>query len=132
MSTEGKGPIVIPCYLIGGVPYVLEVDAAGKLAVRAVGIETLLAGGLPAALDSGALKVKEQGTVTVQAAGADKLFAMESVVEGEKTNFDLPAGEAFLNGDPVPAGKIWVITAVCSIVASATATELVLIAIGVA
>ncbi len=64
MSTEGKGPIVIPCYLVAGVPYVLEVDAAGKLAVRAAEIETLLGAGLPAALDSGALKVKEQSPIS--------------------------------------------------------------------
>lgn len=110
MPTEGKGPIVIPCYLKDGVPYVLEVDANGKLAVRAVQIETLLAGGLPAALDSGALKVREQATLTVQAAGGDKIISLESIVADFSYNLDLAAGAIAHPSSSVPTGKVWRIT----------------------
>jgi hypothetical protein len=72
MATEGKGPIVVPCYLVNGVPYVLEVDANGKLAMRAVELETLLGGGLPAALDGLSLKVKEQSPLTGFATSANQ------------------------------------------------------------
>ena len=153
MPTEGKGPIVIPCYLVDGVPYVLEVDAAGKLAMRAAEIETLLGAGLPAALDSLALKVKEQSpltgfatsakqdtmitalqliddlraalgsvntddlqvdvktmpTVTVQAAGGDKIFSLESVVANQEA-LTATAVDELLSGQAVPTGKLWVIT----------------------
>lgn len=60
MATEAKGNFVILAYSKNGVPYLVEIDAAGKLAMRASELETLLAGGLPTALDSAALKVREQ------------------------------------------------------------------------
>ena len=176
MTTEGKGPIVIPCYLVDGVPYVLEVDANGKLAVRAAEIETLLGAGLPAALDSLALKVKEQSpltgfatsakqdtmitalqliddlraalllvgtdrlgvrateletllagglpsalstdalkvreqaTLTVQAAGGDKIISLESVIGESLSNTNLTAGANTLPSASVPSGKLWVVT----------------------
>jgi hypothetical protein len=198
MATEGKGPIVIPCYLVDGVPYVLEVDANGKLAMRAVELETLLAGGLPAALDSGALKVKEQSpltgfatsanqlteitalqliddlrnalltvaadrlgvrateletllagglpaaldsgalkvkeqaTLTVQATGSDKIFSLESIVEQEVYKADLSGASPQVAGTAVGAGKLWVITAVSFLFRSTTVTRVTLGATGLA
>ena len=198
MPTEGKGPILIPCYLVDGVPYVLEVDANGKLAVRAAEIETLLGAGLPAALDSLALKVKEQSpltgfatsakqdtmitalqliddlraalllvgtdrlgvrateletllagglpsalatdalkvreqaTITVQAAGGDKIISLESIVEEALYNSDLDAGNTQLLGTVVPTGKIWVITAFTSVYNGTPPTSMYVSAPGLA
>ncbi|MBU2325725.1 MAG: hypothetical protein KJ884_22460, partial [Gammaproteobacteria bacterium] len=54
--------------------------------------------------------VKTIPTVTVQAAGGDKIFAFESIVEEALSNTNLSAGQNSLVGTVVPAGKVWKIT----------------------
>jgi len=73
-------------------------------------IQTLLAAGLPTALVSDALKVREQATVTVQATGADKIHAIESARLDPVNNMALNAGYQILSSTLVPAGKMWRIT----------------------
>lgn len=47
----------------------------------------------------------------VESEDGDKLEAFESIVSGYKFDLDLDAGSNSLNGDPVPSGKVWKITA---------------------
>lgn len=109
-------------------------------------LETLLAGGLPAVLDAGALKIKEQSPISGFATSAkqdtiighvdgiegllgggveshgDPIFNIESVVSDTKSNLDASEGANTLNSDAVPAGKIWVITHVMGFNGTSAAT----------
>ena len=71
----------------------LPTDAATETTLALVesavdGLEGLLAGGLPSALDTDSLKVKEQGTPTVRCTGWDGA-AWQSLLVEDDTNFNL-------------------------------------------
>ena len=119
-------------------------------------LETLLAGGLPAALDSGALKVKEQSPLTGFATSANQTtmitalqliddlraalgsvntddlqvdvktypgvnallnipFGYNDRYAEEVSNLNAAAGWNDLLGTAVPAGEVWVVTAIAGV-----------------
>ena len=49
-------------------------------------------------------------TTTVQAAGGDKIFAFEGIVEETVSNLSLATGDNSLGGTVCPAGKVQLIT----------------------
>lgn len=70
-----------------------------------------IASELPAGTKNiGDVDVATMPTVTVQAAGGDKIFAFESIVEEGLDNNNLSEGSSTLSGTPVPAGKVQKIT----------------------
>ena len=59
---------------------------------------------------SGQVIVSRGQRVLIDPGGADKVFSYELPVGNTKFNTSLPAGTSVVLGDPVPAGKVWVIT----------------------
>lgn len=92
--------------LIDDLRNALATVATDKL--RASVVDALPAG----ANNIGDVDVLTMPTVTIQAAGGDKPFALEGVVKEERVNTNLSAGANGLNGTAVPAGKLYVITQV--------------------
>ena len=83
MTTEGRGNIVIPCYLdANGRPFALEINSDGYPKVE------------------------------VYTKGGDKPLSFESTVQDYQTDASLSAGAAELRSGLVPTGKLWVITTV--------------------
>jgi len=76
--------------------------------------------------------VKTMPTVTVQAAGGDKIFSFESIVEQALQNLDLAAGTNALTGTAVPAGKVWMITHAAADYVGTAPTDLRIVVTGLA
>lgn len=76
--------------------------------------------------------VKTMPTVTVEAAGGDKIFAFESIVEEALSNSNLVAGINTLNGTPVGAGKVVLITAAAIVYVGTVPTRIRINASGLA
>lgn len=72
----------------------------------------------------------QQGTITVQAAGGDKIFSFEDVVRDSVADEALPAGDKWLYSTAVPEGKVWKITVGTVLYVGATATRVQLFTIG--
>ena len=65
---------------------------------------------LESKLETADLNRDASGNIGVVPGGASRIFALEGIVEESLSNTNLAAGENILDGTPVPAGEIWVIT----------------------
>ncbi len=102
MRTDGADPIPIEGK-VGGVEVPINTDA----------LETLLAGGLPAALDAGALKTKEQSPLTGFATSSkqdaiitalQKIDDLQAALNSVAT--DKLLAKIYSGGEAIPVGKI--------------------------
>lgn len=82
-----------------------------------VDIETLLGIRLPATLDAGALRVREQNplvTIIAEGAAGDPLFNVEAQWSERQINAAAPAGLVTLDSTPTPANKVRVATTIAA------------------